>query len=349
MHRENKSKHEASSGAHDEHIALPRNPHLSVWDTQYCAPSKAFSVFRDGIASTFMPWTPEFECDRPFEARIESMSFPNGSVGRVRMSPLVTVRTKENLANSKVDGFYANYVLTGELRVEQCGRVSCAGPGDLVIYDTAEPVVSTGRPDSIYEDLSFLISKESLTSLKHAQSAPRNIVVSKRALMAPLAGCLGLLTEHLLSASAEEVTALFEAFVALLPLAAGGFAKGVVEGEDSRSHNLKREILSFINQRLASEGLSPEAVAEHFGICPRYLHKIFASLGTTFSSYICQKRLERIGVDLVSPSCRHESINSVAYRWGFENLSTFIRLFKRRYGCTPSEYRATGGRMSLAL
>ena len=74
------------------------------------------------------------------------------------------------------------------------------------------------------------------------------------------------------------------------------------------------------------------------------MHKIFASLGTTFSSYITQKRLERVGLDLVSPSCRHETIFSVAYRWGFMNLSTFIRLFKKHYGCTPSEFRTAAGR-----
>jgi AraC-like DNA-binding protein len=217
------------------------------------------------------------------------------------------------------------------------------------VYDTAEPVKSTGRPDAPYEDLSFLISKASFAAIKNSASAFRNIVLPRRALMGPLAGVLGLLSENLLSASAEELTSLFDACILLLPLAAGGFANQANDAEDSKSRDLKREILNFVNRQLANERLSPEHVATHFGICPRYVHKIFASLGTTFSVYITQKRLERIRVDLISPGCAHESIFSVAYRWGFMNLSTFIRLFKKRYGCTPSEYRATGGRMPLAL
>ncbi len=314
--------------------------HINVWDTQYFSPSKAFGVFREGIGNTFMPWTPEFNSDLPFEARIESMNFAHGSVGRVRMSPLVTVRTKQNIAASKVDGFYANFVMTGELNVDQAGHVSRAVPGDLVIYDTAEPVSATGQPDGMYEDLSFLISKESFAAVKNVEDSFNNVLLPRRSLMGPLAGALTLLSEHLLSASADELTALFDAFVVLLPLAAGGFAPNLNDGEEPKSRDLKREILYYVNEQLSTEALSPERVATHFGICPRYVHKIFASLGTTFSAYITQKRLERVQLDLISSSCKHESIFTVAYRWGFVNLSTFNRLFKKRYGCTPSEFRA---------
>jgi AraC-like DNA-binding protein len=258
------------------------------------------------------------------------------------MSPIVTVRTKENIANSKVDGYYANFVMTGELNVDQSGHVSSAKPGDLVIYDTAEQVSSHLRVDGLYEDLSFLISKEAFAGAKKISDTFRNTVLPRRALTGPLGGCLALLSEHLVSASGDELTALFEAFVALLPLAASGLAAHLGDLEDSKSRDLKREILFFVSQQLSREDLSPERVATQFGICPRYLHKIFASMGTTFSSYITQKRLERVSLDLVSPSCRHESIFSVAYRWGFINLSTFIRLFKKHYGCTPSEFRTTG-------
>lgn len=343
MHTANKPKVRENRPVQAAYIPQTESRHINLWDTQYFGPSKAFSVFREGIGNTFMPWTPEFSSDLPFEARIESMNFPHGSVGRVRMSPLVTVRTKQNIAASKVDGFYANFVMTGELNVDQGGHVSRAGPGDLVIYDTAEPVSSTGQPDSMYEDLSFLISKESFAAVKNVEDAFHNVLLPRRSLMGPLAGALMLLSEHLLSATADELTALFDAFVVLLPLAAGGFAGNVNDGEEPKSRGLKRDILYYVNEQLSSETLSPERVATHFGICPRYVHKIFASLGTTFSAYITHKRLERVRLDLISPGCKHESIFTVAYRWGFMNLSTFIRLFKKRYGCTPSEFRAAHG------
>ncbi len=232
MHSANKNGRSAHAGVQQEYPDEPRNSHLNVWDTQYFAASKSFSVFREGIGSAFMPWSPEFKSGHPFEARIESMNLPTGSVGRVRMSPLLTVRTKENIANSKVDGFYANFVMSGELNVEQSGHVSRAVPGDLVVYDTAEPVNASGHPGSIYEDLSFLISKECFSAVKGADANLRNAVLPRRSLVGPLGGCLGLLSEHLLSATADELTALFEAFVVLLPLAAGGFATNLNDSEE---------------------------------------------------------------------------------------------------------------------
>jgi AraC-like DNA-binding protein len=33
----------------------------------------------------------------------------------------------------------------------------------------------------------------------------------------------------------------------------------------------------------------------------------------------------------------------VAFRWGFNELSSFNRAFKKKYGCTPSQFRARVG------
>jgi AraC family transcriptional regulator, positive regulator of tynA and feaB len=318
---------------------IQKNPDVYIWDTQYCSSSKAFGVFREGICSTFMPWSPEFKSENAFEARIESLNFANGSVGRVRMSPLSTFRTKENIANSSVDGFYANFVLAGELNVEQYGRITRARPGDLVIYDTSAPTKATGSPDSQYEDLSFLFSKSNFSTLNNPEDVFGNVVLPRSTLIGPLSSCLTLMSEHFLSSSRGEMTALFDACVALLPFAGRRPANGHDGFEDTTTNELKREIIYYINQDLANEALSPQRVATHFGICPRYVHKIFASLGTTFTCYVNEQRLDRIRLDLVSDACRHQPISSVAYRWGFNNLSTFIRLFKKRYGCPPSQYR----------
>lgn len=317
-----------------------KNCNVHVWDTQYFPASKAFSIFRDGICSTFMPWSPEFKSDEDFSARIEGISFDNGSVGRVRMSPLVTTRTKANIASSRVDGFYANFVLSGELKVEQNGRCNVAKPGDLVLYDTSVPVTSTGRPDCQYEDLSFLFAKSSFAEVEDAEKLFGNTLIARDKLISPLATCLTLMSDNILSSSTEEMTALFEACVALLPLAARGFARGAADNvEDARNRLLRRDILAFVNHNLSNEALSPQEVATNFSICPRYVHKIFASLGTTFSCYVTAKRLEHIRVDLASSACRHQPIFALAYRWGFNDVSTFIRVFKKRYGFPPSHFR----------
>ncbi len=51
------------------------------------------------------------------------------------------------------------------------------------------------------------------------------------------------------------------------------------------------------------------------------------------------KRLDLVRQDLISDACRHQPIFALAYRWGFNDLSTFIRAFKKRFGCPPRQYR----------
>src|SRR3569833_931985 len=120
--------------------AAVRNPastraDIAVWDTHYCAPSIAFSYFREALCGTFMPWSPELNPGAEFNGRIQSLALGASNLGRVQMTPLVAHRTKRNIADSPIDCIYANYVLRGEMKVEQGGRENIAKRGDLVAYD----------------------------------------------------------------------------------------------------------------------------------------------------------------------------------------------------------------------
>src|SRR5262245_19564446 len=99
------------------HSSAPAD--ITVWDTQYCPSSQAFSAVRHAICATYMPWSPELETGRDFEGRAESILFDDGALARVQMTPIAAARSKHNLATSPIDCIYANYVLAGELKVVQ--------------------------------------------------------------------------------------------------------------------------------------------------------------------------------------------------------------------------------------
>jgi AraC-like DNA-binding protein len=323
----------------DVATAARANSLIKVWDTQYYPPSKAFSVFREGICSTFMPWSPELKSGLPFEARIESLSCKSGSMARVSMTPLLAARSKANVADSKIDGIYANFILSGELNVEQGGVSVLAKQGDLVVYDSERPVTHTGGGRH-YEDLSFLIPKANFASVPRLQDNFRSILLSRGKMISPLASCLSFLASNLSTDTEEELTALFDAFVLLLPVAGCFHADRKEPSPLVPTSHLLREILEFVDRSLADVDLSPRRAAEHFGITARYVHKVFAGSSTTFSSYVLAKRLDHVRGDLLSPSCRSQPISILAYRWGFNDLSSFNRAFKNRFRCSPSEFRA---------
>jgi AraC-like DNA-binding protein len=257
------------------------------------------------------------------------------------MSPLTGFRNKSELSKSPERCLYANYVLSGQLFIEQGDKVTAANKGDLIIFDSTLPVKHIKVGDGVFEDLTFSISKEQIGS---ADQVFENVLVPASKISAPLAGCFTFLSQNIISAHPEELVAVGAAFAALLPVAAGYCT-------DDRPHELidltpnryDREMLKFIDHHIADEALTPSAAAEHLGISVRYVHKRFATFGTTFSSYVRAKRLELIRHDLVSEGGRHQPIFALAFRWGFNDLSTFIRAFKKEFGCTPREYRARHG------
>jgi AraC-like DNA-binding protein len=74
------------------------------------------------------------------------------------------------------------------------------------------------------------------------------------------------------------------------------------------------------------------------------VHKLFEGEGTTLSRFVLGKRLARVHAMLAEPRYAEWTIGAIAYQAGFGDLSTFNREFRRRYGATPSEVRATAGK-----
>lgn len=315
---------------------------IEVWDTQYFPQSQAFSAFREGLCSAFMPWSINSEPEGGFEGRIDSILVGDGSVGHVRMTPVVAVRDRRDLAHSSADCVYGNFVLTGQLTIEQGGRVNTARRGDVILYDSARPTILREESDGHYEDVPFKIPKSQLGGVKNIEDLFSNVVLRNDNLIRPLSSSLTFLAEHMSSLTHDEASALFEACVRLLPVAVSYAERNRAEQDHMpQASPLLREILDFITRHISNADLSPKMTAENLGISIRYVHKLFAAHGTTFATYVSSKRLEQIRKDLNLLSCRNQPISALAYRWGFNDLSTFNRSFKQRYGVTPSQYRAS--------
>jgi AraC-like DNA-binding protein len=319
--------------SHVDGAVRQQGRHLNVWDSQYSHRAEAFCLFRETICTAFMPWTPEFY-GKDFVGRVENIALGNGAVGRVRMSPIVAVKTKSDISRSPIDCIHGNLIISGELKIEQGGATNIAKRGDLILYESFSPVTLTERPDASCDNLAFIIPTSAFSNSQDIDHKFSNVLIPSEKLAGPLAGCLTMLTQTLRTAPVEELAAVFQACIALLPMSVGLI-------ESSRQNNLPKNylltrILDYIDHALSDPELSPSRVAQQFGISVRYLHKLFVQLGTTFSSHITAERLKRIKRDLELGTGRRPSISALAYRWGFNDLSTFHRAFKKEFGCTPA-------------
>lgn len=310
---------------------------LNVWDTQYFPLQEAFAAYREALCDVFMPWSAEIRPDVEFNARIEAMCFEDSLISRVQLKgPLEVSRSKTEIDNSQSECFFVCYVLSGALTIAQAEQTNTARPGDLAVFTSSEPV----RLQSYggYNDLTFRIARESLSDIRDRDTKFQNLVVAAKQMSPPLLACLSAMAERSSWSSEGALKSLFDASVALIPLQTGCFGE-TQEILGTRSNCLFRDMQKFIEQNLDDGRLSPQDAADQHSVSVRYLHKIFAANGTTFNSLLMARRLERVCNDLLSPSCRSQPIASIAFRWGFNDLSTFTRAFKKRYLCSPRDYR----------
>jgi AraC-like DNA-binding protein len=87
--------------------------------------------------------------------------------------------------------------------------------------------------------------------------------------------------------------------------------------------------------------LSVHAVAVRHGVSVRYVQRVFEESGSTFTQYLTEQRLAAAYKALRRRAAAHVSVTAIAYDCGFSDVSHFNRLFRQRFGCTPSEMRRT--------
>jgi AraC-like DNA-binding protein len=85
--------------------------------------------------------------------------------------------------------------------------------------------------------------------------------------------------------------------------------------------------------------LTVAAVAGRQGVSPRYLQRLFEASGTSFTAYVNELRLQRALTLLTGAPARTRRISDIALDAGFSDLSYFNRLFRSRFGDTPSGMR----------
>ena len=115
-------------------------------------------------------------------------------------------------------------------------------------------------------------------------------------------------------------------------LSSSSFAKMEVFSESRRVQKVQR----YINEHYKEE-IRLNTLADMVGMTPVSFSRFFRlRTGKTLSDYIVEIRLG-YAIRLLIDSNR--TIAEVCYDCGFNNLSNFNRMFKRKKNCSPKEFR----------
>lgn len=99
------------------------------------------------------------------------------------------------------------------------------------------------------------------------------------------------------------------------------------------------DILSFIHTRYKSK-ISVEDLTDHTGLTEKMLQRLLKQLtGQSIHQYQQDYRLSKAIEDLLNPDNIDEKIGFIARKHGYRSDKYFYRVFKRKTGLTPDDYR----------
>lgn len=112
---------------------------------------------------------------------------------------------------------------------------------------------------------------------------------------------------------------------------------GKQQGKNSKTSELAKTIRAIVDEEYASNLLSLEYVAERVHKNAAYISKIFKNeFECNFSTYVADRRLEKSTELLENPVLK---IYEISQQMGWADVSNYIKLFKKKYGMSPDEYR----------
>ena len=105
--------------------------------------------------------------------------------------------------------------------------------------------------------------------------------------------------------------------------------------------------LDYMASHFSDPELSLAKVAQSLGISPRYLQRLLERSGTSFTAHVTELRLKHAFMLLTAQDLSDVCICDIALQAGFSDISHFNRLFRSRFGGTPSDVRAEAHKISI--
>ena len=101
-----------------------------------------------------------------------------------------------------------------------------------------------------------------------------------------------------------------------------------------------RAVVAEIARRFSEPDFDLDDIVGRLGLSRRYIQQLLEETGQSFTERLVERRLERAFALLSDPRCLHLAIIDIALAAGFSDVSHFKRMFRRRFGDTPSGVRA---------
>ena len=270
----------------------------------------------------------------PFHAEATLRVLPTLRTVRCRGSALRFQRTPAMAgADEESIGLVVN--LGKWSTASQCGRDVVLGSGDATPFLTHRPSVLSGMGHH-----GILIPRAALTArLRDIDDAAMQLIPRRTESLRLLTSYLRLIGRNLVLTTPETRGVAVGHVHDLVALA---ITRRAQIGECDLSAVAAARLnaaLEEIAKRFDEPGLGVAAVAQRQGISPRYLQRLIETTGTSFTARVTELRLQRAFTLLTETPDGKGRVSDIALQVGFSDISHFNRLFRSRFGDTPSGVR----------
>jgi AraC family transcriptional activator of tynA and feaB len=307
---------------------------LVTWSTDTIQARERFSFWNEVVCQTVLNVSTESPPES-FSARISGRSFGNLRFASFDCTGHELVRSRQQVARAPEDFYVITLHQHGRSHFSQNDETISLEPDEIAIVDGHLPFrIAFTEPVS-----------RATAVIPHAmidarapwlRSRPRRKITANSPFADLARRHLRQLTADDRGLSEVQANLLTDNLCNLLALAS---ADDIAPGR--LPHELKVEaMLAYCRKNLHDVELSPHLVAARFGISVRTLHLRFEKLGRSFGRWLLENRLDACGKMLRDPHQRGSSISSIAYRWGFNDLSHFNKAFRARFGMPPRQWRS---------
>jgi AraC-like DNA-binding protein len=302
-----------------------------VWSAPHTKSSE-LDAFREAYGRRILSFDIESLDEHPLQFDFVLRSLPDFAMASGSRSPMRLWRTGDLIYN---DDLFLVLVERGAAELGGAGRVAAIGGGEATLLSATATSFVVPTPS---RTVSYRFRRELLRPhIRNLDDLVFRPIAGDNQVLRLLAGYADVMNDQ----GALETAGLRRAFsIHMYDLAALLFGARL---EPHLANGLRAARLKAIKDdilaKLTQGDLSVGEVARSQQISERYIRRLFADDGTTFTDFVRKARLGRAHRVLTEASQRHRQIHVIAYECGFGDLSYFNRVFRQHYGMTPSEAR----------
>lgn len=323
-------------------IALPREKRLamlslqkSVFSTAALPARDRLPAWRESIAVLFDVAPQPLKGKRRFNASLTSyllgeqmmLSYCETHAQRFERGSL-------RVARDRLDHYLIQTHLSGSQVLKRGRTHTLCEAGDLMVIDLAE---RHSAVTSDFNNLSLVVPRHLLAPrLLEPDGQQGRVLKGSQALVRMGVNQLKTLWSLLPQLSPLESSLIMEPVLAQMASVLNGVPSEAAAGPGLSMSPLTRAKLGI--EKSLQRNVPVVTLCQELNFSKATLYRLFEPHGGV-RAYIQARRLRRCAEELLSPRHAQRRIYEIAYRWGFPSEAHFSRVFKQKFGISPSEAR----------